>query len=435
MGARRVHEIGASRLVLDSGSVLDGNAEVVVSSDDHMLTMSGGVSAAIRDAAGSALVLDAAKAVPAQVGQVVVTTAGTLQARYVFHVITIGPDHWQAPPQDAETTTLVREATRSCLRLAQVLGVGSIVFPALGTGAAGFAVEASAAAMAEVVAEVLADTATPLTVSIMLKAPGLVSPLHHLAFYEEFARRVPVLAGHAVTADPAVEPEVAAPAVRSDVVELERERQSLERQLVELRRAHAGTAAEGRVREAIERNTDARLAAAAHDREVRARPARVFVSYAREDEHLRRRLADHLGGLRPTQIEDWYDGQIVPGQPWAQEIGERMETAEIVLLLVTAAFLGSDFIRRVELATALERHRRGEARVIPVIMKPVYWQGTDLGPLQALPQHAKAVSTWDDQDAALADVARGVSRTAREIAAARVEPAATPTRSRSRSTG
>ena len=429
-----MYEIGTSRLVLDGGSVLDAGAEVVVSSDDYMLTMGGGVSAAIRDAAGSALVLDAAKAVPAQAGQVVVTTAGALAARYVFHVITIGPDHWQAPPQDAETVTLVREATRRCLHLAQALGAGSIAFPALGTGAAGFTVEASAAAMAEVIAEVLTDTSTPLTVSIMLKARSLVSPLHFLAFYEEFARRVPVLAGHVVTATTPTEPDVVVPAVGSAVVELERERQSLEQQLVELRRGRADTAVEGQVREAIERNTDARLAAATHNREVRARPVRVFVSYAREDEHLRQQLADHLGGLRPAQIEDWYDGQIVPGQPWAQEITRQMETAEIVLLLVTAAFLGSDFIRRVELAAALERHRRGEARVIPVIMRPVYWQGTDLGLLQALPQHAKAVSTWDDQDAALADVARGVSRTAKEIAAARIQASTTPIRSQSRFT-
>lgn len=88
------------------------------------------------------------------------------------------------------------------------------------------------------------------------------------------------------------------------------------------------------MREAIERNTDARLAAATHDREVRARPVRVFVSDTREVDELRSRLADHLGGLRPAQIEDWYDGEIVPGQPWAEEIGQRMDAAEIILLLI-----------------------------------------------------------------------------------------------------
>ena len=62
MSARRTYDIAGSRLMIDVGSVLDVPAEVVVSSDDYRLTMGGGVSAAIRAAAGNALVLDAAKA-------------------------------------------------------------------------------------------------------------------------------------------------------------------------------------------------------------------------------------------------------------------------------------------------------------------------------------------------------------------------------------
>ena len=64
MGAQRTYHIAGNLLTIDVGSVLDVPAEVVVSSDDYLLTMGGGVSAAIRMAAGSALVLDAAKAVP-----------------------------------------------------------------------------------------------------------------------------------------------------------------------------------------------------------------------------------------------------------------------------------------------------------------------------------------------------------------------------------
>jgi O-acetyl-ADP-ribose deacetylase (regulator of RNase III) len=180
MSSRRTYQVGHSRLVLDAGSVLDVAAEAVISSDDYMLSMSGGVSAAIASAAGSALVLDAAKAIPARAGDVIVTTAGALPARYVFHVVTIGPDQWETPPDETETLMLVREATHKCLCLAEVLGVQSLAFPALGTGAAGFSVESSAAAMAEIVAEVLNGSPLQFEVSIMLLGPTLTSPLRCL---------------------------------------------------------------------------------------------------------------------------------------------------------------------------------------------------------------------------------------------------------------
>ena len=97
MSTQRTYRIAGSQLTIDFGSVLDVPTEVVVSSDDYQLSMGGGVSAAIRIAAGNALVLDAAKAVPREAGDVVVTTAGALPARYVFHVVTIGQGFREDP--------------------------------------------------------------------------------------------------------------------------------------------------------------------------------------------------------------------------------------------------------------------------------------------------------------------------------------------------
>jgi hypothetical protein len=75
-----------------------------------------------------------------------------------------------------------------------------------------------------------------------------------------------------------------------------------------------------------------------------------------------------------------------------------------------SSFLGSEFIGRVELAKALERHRCGAAIVIPVILKPADWQSAGLAGLQALPKKGKAVSTWSDHDAAYLDTAKGLRR-------------------------
>lgn len=407
MSTQRTYQIAGNQLTIDVGSVLDTPAEVVVSSDDYRLSMGGGVSAAIRAAAGTALALDAAKAVPRELGDVVVTTAGALPSRYVFHVVTIGPRPREARSSVSE---LVQRSTRNCLGLMQPLGVHSIVFPALGTGTAGYPIESSAAAMAEVINEVLSQSRWPLRVSIMLMSRTLASPMQYLAFYEEFARRVPQVAAQEANQPATAHADQPKPIV-SDLLSLEQERQTLEQELVDLLNGDRDPAREAELRAALERNTDQRLHAAQREQSGHGKAASVFVSYAHEDAGMHNKLSDHLGGLRHGgYIQDWSDGQIVPGQEWAPEIIRRLDEADIILLLVTSSFLGSEFIGRVELTRALERHRRGEAIVIPVILKPADWQSAGLAGLQALPKDGKAVSTWPDHDAAYLDIAHGLRR-------------------------
>lgn len=412
MSTRRTYRIAGSQLTIDFGSVLDVPAEVVVSSDDYRLSMGGGVSDAIRMAAGNAVALDAAKAVPREAGDVVVTTAGALPARYVFHVVTIGPGYWEHPGGSParEVADLVRRATRTCLELMEPLGVRSIVFPALGTGTAGYPIEASAAAMAEVINDTLSQSSWQLNVSIMLMSPTLASPVQYVAFYEEFARRVPLVASRETAQPPP--PRFNPPqAVVSDLLGLEQQRQTLEQQLIDLQQGRGDTG-QAELRAALEQNTDQRLRAAHREQSSRQKAASVFVSYARKDEELRDKLFDHLGGLRSGgYISVWSDGQIVPGQEWAPEIIRRLDEADIILLLVTSSFLGSDYIGRVELVRALERHRRDEAIVIPVILRPADWQTAGLEGFQALPKDGKAVSTWSDEDTAFLDIAQGLRRT------------------------
>jgi hypothetical protein len=354
------------------------------------------------------VVLDATKAVPREAGDVVVTTAGALRSRYVFHVVTIGPR--QQEDRNA-VPELVRHATRTCLGLMQPLGVRSIVFPALGTGVARHPIESSAAAMAEVINEVLSQTNWLLQVSIMLMSRTLASPMQYLAFYEEFARLVPQVAAQE-TAQSAPALAARPTPVVSHLLDLEQQRQMLEQELIDLHTGGGDAAREAELRAALELNTDQRLGAAQREQSSRGKKAAsVFVSYAHEDEGLRKKLFDHLGGLRNGgYIEDWSDGQIVPGQEWAPEIIRRLNEADIILLLITSSFLGSEFIGKVELTKALERHRRGEATVIPVILKPADWQSAGLAGLQALPKDAKAVSTWTDHDTAYLDIAQGLRR-------------------------
>src|SRR2546423_2881918 len=101
-------------------------------------------------------------------------------------------------------------------------------------------------------------------------------------------------------------------------------------------------------------------------------PVKLFFCYAHEDEPLLNQLKSHLRPLqRQGLIDVWYDRDISAGSDWEQEIKEQLHTAQIILLLVSPDFMASDYINDVELKRAIERHNSGEARVIPIILRPV----------------------------------------------------------------
>src|SRR5690349_4809275 len=92
----------------------------------------------------------------------------------------------------------------------------------------------------------------------------------------------------------------------------------------------------------------------------------LFYCYAREDHALRDKLDEHLTTLRRIGlITTWYDGEIVPGASWQEEIEMHLSTADIILLLISPAFMQSDYCFSKEMERALERHRAKEARVVP----------------------------------------------------------------------
>ena len=144
----------------------------------------------------------------------------------------------------------------------------------------------------------------------------------------------------------------------------------------------------------------------------------VFFSYAHKDEDLKDELVKHLSILkRSGVIRDWHDRQITAGTEWAGAIDEHLESARVILLLISSNFLASDYCYDLELKRALERHEAGEARVIPIILKAVDWQGASFGKLQALPKDAKPITSWTNQDEAFTNVAQGIRRAVTELSA------------------
>lgn len=138
-------------------------------------------------------------------------------------------------------------------------------------------------------------------------------------------------------------------------------------------------------------------------------PIEVFVSYSHEDEEWRKKLATHLSILeKQGVISSWHDRKIQGGEPWSNEIDEHINGAEIILLLISPHFLASKYAYELEMQRALERHQAGDARVIPVIVRPSDWQETPLSKLQAFPLNGVAVSKWIGEDDAFLEIVQNL---------------------------
>jgi tetratricopeptide (TPR) repeat protein len=142
-----------------------------------------------------------------------------------------------------------------------------------------------------------------------------------------------------------------------------------------------------------------------------AAPLNAFISYSHRDEDYKNELVVHLATLkRQGKIRAWQDRDIEAGAEWDAEIKQQLESAEIILLLITPRFLASDYCYDLEMQRAVQRHEEGTARVIPIIVKPCDWQGTPFSKLQVLPKDAKPITKWGDQDEAFLDVVKGIRR-------------------------
>jgi len=145
-------------------------------------------------------------------------------------------------------------------------------------------------------------------------------------------------------------------------------------------------------------------------------PVRVVFSYSHKDEELRDQLETHLKLLqRQGFVSTWHDRKIMEGDSWKDVINDNFNQAELILLLVSADFIASDYCYEIEMKTALQRHSKHEVRVVPVILRACSWLTAPFGKLQGLPKDARPVTTWPDRDEAWNDVANGIRRTVEDL--------------------
>ncbi len=143
----------------------------------------------------------------------------------------------------------------------------------------------------------------------------------------------------------------------------------------------------------------------------------LFYCYAHEDEPLRDELDKHLAAFkRLGQLTSWHDRQIQAGTEWQQEIEKRLTSASLILLLLSPDFIHSDACDE-EMRKALALHRTGHARVMPILLRPVMWEGTPIADLQLLPSDGKPITTWHNRDEAFRQVTYSIGNTVRTLLA------------------
>lgn len=145
----------------------------------------------------------------------------------------------------------------------------------------------------------------------------------------------------------------------------------------------------------------------------------IFFSYSNVDVKLRDELAKHLRGLeRKGVITAWHESEISAGKESAKEIEKHLNSASIILLLVSPDYISSDELWQREVTQAMKRHEQKEARVIPVLLRDYHgWEEMPFGKLQPLPKNGKPITdeTWQNQDAAFKDVVQGIQQAVKEI--------------------
>lgn len=150
--------------------------------------------------------------------------------------------------------------------------------------------------------------------------------------------------------------------------------------------------------------------------------ASLVFSYAHADEGLRNELEKHLSPLkRMGRISTWHDRRIVPGEDFAGQIDQHFAEADIILLLISSDFIASDYCYQIEMSNALQRHERGEAVVIPVILRLCAWKQLPFGKLLAATVDGKPIAQFPSFDEGFVQVVEAVSRALDKLGASSVQ--------------
>ena len=124
----------------------------------------------------------------------------------------------------------------------------------------------------------------------------------------------------------------------------------------------------------------------------------LFISYSHEDKSYFESLKKYINNKNCPNINIWDDGEIEPGMEWDQQIKNKLNDAQLILLLISQDFLNSNYIDEIELKEAFKRHDEKKCRVIPIFTKNCYLSNhPQITKLQGLPAGMKFLSDLGEQ--------------------------------------
>ena len=136
---------------------------------------------------------------------------------------------------------------------------------------------------------------------------------------------------------------------------------------------------------------------------------KVCCCYAHKDQEMLEHLKTHLAPLqRQGRIILWSDTDLDPGDEWEKALHQHLESADIILLLISPDFIQSDYCYNTEMNRAIQLAKQGSTRVIPILLRPTLWQGLPLDTFQIV--NMKPVVEWSDQDQAWNHIARQIDQ-------------------------
>jgi len=149
---------------------------------------------------------------------------------------------------------------------------------------------------------------------------------------------------------------------------------------------------------------------------LKHRPKKIFISYSPQDEAYLKQLKTLLAPLKKKGLlETWDDTNLLPGEASDAAIRRELNTADVILFLVSPDLLATDNVWNIEMKEAFARHEQGDAVVVvPIIIRPSILKDTPFAKLSALPKNGAAISTWNNPDEAWVEVGEKLKKIVEE---------------------
>ena len=137
---------------------------------------------------------------------------------------------------------------------------------------------------------------------------------------------------------------------------------------------------------------------------------KLFIAADPKDEEFRTEL---FKNLKPLSVDVWHEGLVEAGSDVDATVVENLESADIILMLISSDFIASDAIFNREWKVAMKRHNDSSAKVIPIITRTCNWEASDLKKMDPiLPRQGievgKPINSWENAEDAYSMIVKEI---------------------------